>query len=178
MTSDGEEQLSLKEKIQIAKEKLMSRRGIITLSTTIGLLLLILLLMKACEPRKGSIFYGICGAFLEQQIVYPETIEHQYVEQYSAAIRIYYSHIDGFGQSLNEYIECSFEKPPQKGLQLKGVIFNTIKLITKKQTIKNKGRIYEVEQEYIDKFNKSNSIGVIISADPDLTLPQRNILAF
>ncbi len=174
MTSSDEEKLSLKEKISIIKEKLTSRNGIITSSVTFGFLLLTLLVMKACEPAKGTILYGICGAFLEQQLEYPETIQHNYVEQYSSAIRVYYSHTDGFGQYLTEYIECSFEQDPKKGLQLKSVIFNTIKLITKKEPIKNKGRLYEVEQKYIDKFNESNSINVILSTEPDLTLPRND----
>ena len=175
MTDEDKTELSSKEKALILKEKLTSRSGIISLSVIFGLFLLMLLVMKACEPAKGSVLYGVCGAFLEQQIEFPEMMEHQYVEQYSSAVRIYYSQIDGFGQYLAEYIECSFSYDTQNGTQLKAVVFNTIKEITEKTPIKNKGHLYAVKQKYIDLFNQSNSIEIIINQEPDLTLPYKPV---
>ena len=160
------------------KGMLVSRQGKINLSIIGGLFLFVLLMLKACEPAKGSIRYGICSAFLEQQIVFPETIEQNYVEQYSSGgVRIYYSHIDAFGQYLTEFIECSFAQTSQNEMVLNGVVFNTIKRTTKKMPIKNKGRLYSVEQKYIDRFNKSYSINIISSQEPDLTLPYNDPVA-
>lgn len=165
-----------KEKIAALKKKLTSKQGLIWISSVVGLFLFMLLVMKACEPRKGTILYGVCSAFLEHQLPYPETIEHTYVEQYSSAVRIYYSHYDAFGQYMTEYLECSFIMDQAKGLQLNAVVFNTINSVTKKEPIKNKGRLYEVEQQYIDIFNQSGSIQAIESQEPDLTLPKNNPL--
>jgi hypothetical protein len=116
--------------------------------------------------------YGICSAFLEQQLLYPEMMEKHYVEQYNSGVRIYYTQTDGFGESLFEYVECTFAQDEQQGLFMAAAIFNTIKGVTKKTTIKNKGRLYRVEQKYIDRFNKSGSIQAIINSEPDLTLPR------
>ena len=160
-----------KEKLMAVKDTLMTREGKIGLGATIGLLLITLLLMKACEPRKGGILYGVCSAFLEQQLKYPELTQQHYVEQYAPGVRIYYTQVDGFGQSLFEYIECTFAQDERRGLFMAAAVFNTIKDVTKKTTIKNKGRLYRVQQKYIDHFNNSGSIQAIIASEPDLTLP-------
>lgn len=175
-----EEKLSAKDKI-LSNPKLKqtiaffkSKGGKITAGVLTTLLLMSLLAMKACEPATGGALFRVCHAFLEQQITYPETIEHKYVEQYPMGTRIYYNHTDGFGQSLGEYIECSFENDPQVGLQLKGVVFNTIKIVTKKTTVKNKGRLYAVEQKVIDRFNRAYSTDAILKQEQPLLLPPYN----
>lgn len=170
--SDNKPPLSSKEKLLVLKDRLLTRGGKIGLSIAVGLLLLTLLMMKACAPAQGSILYGICGAFLEQQLQYPEMMEHNYVEQYGSGVRIYYTQVDGFGQYLNEFIECSFAQDQKVGLYVSAIVFNTIKSVTKKTTIKNKGYLYKVEQKYVDQFNKSGSIQAIMAAEPDLTLPR------
>lgn len=170
--SDNKPTLTPKEKLFVLKDKLMTRGGKIGLSIAVGLLLITLLMMKACAPAQGSILYGICNAFLEQQLQYPEMRELNYVEQYGSGVRIYYTQVDGFGQYLNEFIECSFAQDQQRGLYLSAVVFNTIKSVTKKTTIKNKGFLYQVEKKYINQFNESGSIQAIISSEPDLTLPR------
>ncbi|GEM_PF-2736255 len=176
-TKATKDKISLKEKIKPLKAFFTSMKGIITSVVTFVLLIAVMLIMKACEPAKGSALYGTCSAFLEQQIQFPETIEHNYVEQYSTgAVRVYYSHIDGFGQYLTELVECSFGWNAQDQLEMKSVIFNTIKESTRKKPLKNKGSLYAVEQEHIDAFNKSLSIEAIMGAEPDLTLPAQNPL--
>ena len=65
--SDNKPTLTPKEKLLLLKDKLMTRGGKIGLSVTIGMLLIALLMMKACAPAQGSILYGICNAFLEQR---------------------------------------------------------------------------------------------------------------
>lgn len=176
--SQSKNTISTKEKISFFIKKATTKKGMTVGGSIFGLFLFVLLIVKACEPAKGTILYGICGAFLEQQIPFPETIEHTYVEQYGWGVRIYYNHIDAFGQHLNEFLECSFDQQPESDLYLKAVIFSTIKEVTEKTPIKNKGRLYAVEQKYIDKFNKSNSIQIIMNQDIDLTLPYETPLAF
>ncbi len=156
------------------KNWFLTTAGKITAGVTIGLLLITLMVMKACEPAKASILYPVCSAFVEQNVSFPETIEYNVVEQYSTSIRLYYAHIDTFGQFLTEYIECSFAEDPNRGLFLRAVVYNTVKEITEKKPIKNKGRLYQVQQKHIDLFNQSQTPRMIMQMDRDmldLTLP-------
>jgi hypothetical protein len=138
-----------------------------------GLVVIFLLFMivQSCTPRKGTLLYGICRSFLELHIPYPDTIYHARVEQYRKALRIYYNHLDSYGQYQREMIECSFVQDPVKGLQVEAIYIDSIKPITQKERAPGKGRLYQVEQEYIDRFNVSMSPSAIMSQDPDLELP-------
>lgn len=129
-------------------------------------------IIQSCTPRKGTLLYGICKSFLELQIPYPETIYYARVEQYRKALRIYYNHLDSFGQYQREMIECSFYQDDVKGIQVESIYIDSIKPITKKERAVGKGRLYQVEKEYIDLFNNSLSPAAIMSQDPDLILPK------
>jgi len=158
------------------KDWLLTKAGKITAGVTIGLFIVTLMIVKACEPAKAGILYPICSSFAEQNVPFPETIKYNVVEQYSQSIRLYYSHIDAFGQFLTEYLECSFANDPEKGLLLKAVVYNTVKEVTEKKPLKNKGRLYQVQQEYVDLFNRSKTPQLIMQMDRedlDLTLPIR-----
>jgi len=126
---------------------------IILFSGVGGLLLIVVMSVYACLPKQGSILYGICSAYLNQSVDYPDTLRHSMVEQYPRAVRIYYTHIDPFGQYKLEMVECSFYMDPDKGIQVDEILQNR----------------KEVDQEIVDKFNVS--VGAIVAADPDLTLP-------
>ncbi len=128
--------------------------------------------IQSCTPRKGTLLYGICRSFLELHIPYPHTIYHARVEQYRKALRIYYNHLDSFGQYQREMIECSFSQDPVKGIQVESIFIDSIKPITQKERAPGKGRLYKVEQEYIDLFNNSLSSSAIMSQDHDLVLPK------
>ncbi|HPD83040.1 MAG: hypothetical protein R3D88_03915 [Alphaproteobacteria bacterium] len=160
------------------KEKLFGTQGLITGSVIFGLLFIIVIIFQSCAPRKGTILYGLCSAFLEQQIPFPETIKHTSVEQYPKAVRIYFTYIDGFGQYQFEMTECSFKNDAQNNILLDRVFFNYIKDITEKERVAGKGRLYEVKKDSIDLFNRSQSPAVIISQDPDLSLPSRGQIRF
>jgi len=56
---------------------------------------------------------------------------------------------------------------------VESIYIDTVKEITAKERAAGKGRLYKVEQEYIDLFNNSLSPKAIMSQDPDLTLPKR-----
>ena len=158
-----------KKLLNSAQEWFLTKTGKIVGGSTIALLVITLFLLKACESPKTGIIYPICSAFAEQNVTYPETIKYNLVEQYSGTtIRIYYSHIDSFGQFITEYLECKFKVDEQNGLQLDVAVYNTVKEITKKQPIRNKGRLYQVEQSYIDLFNKSQTPGIIQQLDPEI----------
>jgi hypothetical protein len=119
-----------------------------------GVLLIILIAMFGCQPPQGTIYYGICGALLQQNVAYPETIKHTSIEQYPSALRIYFTHVDAFGQFKLEMLECVFKNDPNKGIQMEKVLYNR----------------QFMDQAIIDKFNVS--IPAVILSEPDLTLPE------
>ncbi len=118
-----------------------------------GLLLIILLMMFACGPSQGTMMYGMCGTFLELHVRYPTTLKHSYVEQYPAAVRIGYTHVDGYGQLTLNMIECKFRQDPKTGMAIEAVLLNR----------------KELGKEKVEKFN--HSIGAVVTYPPDLTLP-------
>ncbi len=162
----------LKKKWPAIQKKATSTEGIKYGVGGFIVIFVLFMIVQSCTPRKGTLLYGICGSFLELNLQYPHTIEHARVEQYRKAIRIYYNHLDSFGEYQREFIECAFVQDPEKGIQLETVFIDHIKPITKKERTVGKGRLYQVEQKYIDLFNLSRSPAAVMSQDPDLTLPR------
>lgn len=120
----------------------------------IFLLLVIVISIFSCGPRKGTILYGICKTYLEQAIPYPETIKPTNVEQYPSATRIYYTSIDPFGQFKLEQIECVYAQDPNGNLLVQKILMNR----------------QEVDADKVKSFNES--LSAIIAGKPDLTLPE------
>jgi hypothetical protein len=160
------------------KKRLFGTEGLIGGVVVFILLFVVVMIFQSCTPKKGSILYGLCGTFLEQQVPFPMTLKHTSVEQYSKAIRIYFTHIDGFGGYQFEMTECTFRQDSKQGVQIDRVFFNYVKDVTDKERMAGKGRLYEVRQDVIDLFNKSQSPLSILSHDPDLTLPQDGMYRF
>jgi len=131
------------------KEKLGSTKTIVQGTIGVVVILIILMIFQSCAPRKANILYGMCRSFLELQVPFPETIEQKEIELYRTAVRMNYTHLDGFGEYRLEMIECSFEQHPQNGVQLNTVFFNYVKPSTSKERTAGKGRLYAVEQEHI-----------------------------
>lgn len=119
-----------------------------------GLALLIALIMYACQPPKGTIMYGLCAAFLERYVAYPPSIQHLQVEQFPRAVRIYFNQTDAFGQFTQDTIECSADPKDFPNIRFDKVLYNRD----------------PVDPKLIQEFNPT--IPVVISSDPDLTLPK------
>lgn len=160
------------------KKQAFETQNIISGSIVLVLVFVIVMIVQSCTPQKGSLLYGICSGFLEQQVTFPKTLKHTSVEQYPKALRIYFTHIDAFGQYQFEMTECTFKQDPQKGVQLERVFFNQTKEITGSERVDGKGRLYEVTPEAIELFNRSKSANSIMSQNPDLTLPQNRPYRF
>ena len=129
------------------------KRGrLFMLGFIIVLLVLVLMLVISCQPKKGNIMYGICSVLSESLVTYPETITDTYVEQYPLGVRIYFTHTDAFGQYKMEILECSYTND-QRGLLMKNAFYNR----------------QPIEQTRITEFNQT--LPAIVEADPDLTLP-------
>lgn len=163
----------MKPTIDKFKEYASTTNGVITLAVSFTVVVIIAFMIQSMMPKKGSIIYGLCSVFLEQQMTFPHTVEHTYVEMYRRAVRIYYKNFDAYGQQNFSYVECSFVQDPQKGVQLDNVVFkNPVKDITEKYYDEERKRVFHrVKLDKVDLFNQSASPLVIMSQEPDLTLP-------
>lgn len=150
--------------------KLTSTKSIIIGVTLIILIFVIVMTVQSFAPRKGNILYGICTHFIELQLQFPDTIKQKEIELYRKGVRIYYTHMNGYGEERLEMSECSFRQSPQAGVQLENVYFNYVKNITAEDRIIGKGRLYEVKPEYIDLFNRSLSPAAVLE-DNKLVIP-------
>ncbi|MBU0858314.1 MAG: hypothetical protein KJ667_00095 [Alphaproteobacteria bacterium] len=108
----------------------------------------------AMQPLVGSPRYGVCKTFVELQLRYPGTLQINVAEESALAVRVYYSHIDAFGSSQLNMIECEFRTDPRRGPILDAVMVNR----------------EELPQDQIDKFNYT--VPYIMQNPPDLTLPR------
>lgn len=136
-----------------AKETKPSSDKLIVYGSIGFALLVLVLIMFSCGPKKGTMMFGICRTFLEFQVSYPETIDHILVEQYERAVRIYFTQIDAFGEYKQQTMECAYKQDPQRGWILDIVLLNRQK----------------VDPEKVKEFN--SSLSAVIAAEPDLTLP-------
>lgn len=85
----------------------------------IGIVLLVVLLsVYACQPKQGSMAFGICSTFLELNTPYPHTLRFSDLEGSRTAVRIYFTDVDPFGQYRQEMIECTFGPDAKMGMRL------------------------------------------------------------
>lgn len=77
-----------------------------------------LIIFYGMQPLQGSIRYGICRTFIELQLPYPHTLQVNALEESHMTVRVYYSHIDSFGSSKLNMMECEFRNDPKRGLVL------------------------------------------------------------
>lgn len=107
------------------------------------------------SPLTGTMAYGICRVFLEQNVQYPPHLRLSQVEQFSNWVRIWYIRLDAFGEHRMEPIQCYYRRDEELGYSL-----------LEKVTIRRQ----EVDREKIEKFNKT--IPILLAHPPDLTLPR------
>ena len=118
-----------------------------------ALLLITLFGIYSCQPKKGSMAYGICSTFLELNTPYPETLRFTDLEGSRTAVRIYFTNIDPFGEFKQEMIECTFGPDEKMGMKLAQVMRNR--------------RL--VDPELVREFNLT--LPTIMASDPYLVLP-------
>lgn len=119
-----------------------------------GMALLILILtIYSCQPKDGSMAFGICSTFLELQTPYPHTLNYTDIEGSRTAVRIYFTNIDPFGEFKQEMIECTFGPDEAMGMKLTQVTRNR----------------RPVDAALVRKFNIT--LPTIMASDPYLVLP-------
>lgn len=121
-----------------------------------GVVALILILMiYSCQPKNGSMAFGICSAFLEQNTPYPHTLRYTDIEGSRTAVRIYFTNVDPYGEFKQEMIECTFGPDEKMGMKVTQITRNR----------------RPVDPALIRSFNIS--LPTIISSDPYLVLPPK-----
>lgn len=105
-------------------------------------------------PYKGEQPYAICRTFLELNVQYPSTLRMSETIALGGKVRIWYSHLDGFGQFKIDQIECNFRADDYLPYALEFVTMNRI----------------EVDQAKVDLFNRA-ALPFLINYELDLTLP-------
>ena len=119
----------------------------------VAILLLILLGVYGCQPKKGSVAYGICSTFLEMNTPYPNTLNYIDLEGSKTAVRIYYTVTDPFGQFKQETIECKFGSDGSGGMKLTEILRNR----------------RPVDADTVKKFN--DTLPIIINSEPYIVIP-------
>ncbi len=120
----------------------------------LGVFLLILLIsIYGCQPKKGSMAYGICSTFLELNTPYPQTLKYTALEGSRTAVRIYFTNIDPFGEYKLEMLECTFGPDEKMGMKLTQVTRNR----------------RPVDAAIVQKFNQT--LPTIMASDPYLVMP-------
>lgn len=104
-------------------------------------------------PYKGGLNYGVCKVFLELYVKYPETLSLSTVEDFGDSYRIWFTHIDEFGQYRLDNMQCFYRSDETTGFALERVSISR----------------RPIDQDIVDAFNPS--IPVIAKFPPDLTLP-------
>ncbi|MBI1302131.1 MAG: hypothetical protein GC137_10845 [Alphaproteobacteria bacterium] len=70
------------------------------------------------KPYKASADYGICKSFLELFLPYPHTLYvGEILYQRDGSMRLWYTHIDGFGEHRLEPFDCKLTVNPETGRQ-------------------------------------------------------------
>jgi hypothetical protein len=115
--------------------------------------LLLIYSLYSCQPKQGSMAYGVCSTLLEMQTQYPNTIRHINVEGSSTTVRIYFTSIDAFGQYKLEMYECKFGPGENGGMRITDIL-------------RNRER---VDNDFIDEANKI--LPVIVNSDPYRVMP-------
>lgn len=83
-----------------------------------GVIVLIILFMMGSGGKPGPQTYGLCSVWLEMNTPYPHTLTYTGLEGSATAIRIYYNHIDPFGQQKDEMVECTFAPDEKQGMKI------------------------------------------------------------
>lgn len=126
-----------------------------------GALLFLFILFMGLQPTKGSPNYGICRTYIELSVPYPHTLKFVDLVDRKLLVRVTYSYIDSYGQTIFFPITCKFARDENGKKFLESVDVN-----------RDKSHPLE-EQERIDEFNKSFGIGLFGKYEPNRIKPPK-----
>ena len=142
------EQSSVQEEKKLRRKKHMKYGA-----AGIGALVLAYVIYLLFVPYTGTMAFGICKAFLELNVRYPNTLRISTVEETGTSVRIWYTQVDAFGEYRMEPIQCYYRPDETFGYALDKV------------TVRRR----EVDPKKVEDFNRV--LGTVLEYPPDLTLP-------
>lgn len=152
--SFDEPEKTLEETIR-EKNALKKKKRFRTISITLFVLLLSYAVYWLFKPFQGTLAFGICKTFLELNVPYPETLHlSEALTLRDGSIKLWYTHIDAFGEYRMEYFQCAYKADETTGATVLAQV---------------KHNRLEMAQEKIDLFNLV--IPYLVSNPPDLTMP-------
>lgn len=116
-------------------------------------LLIVVMMVYSCQPREGSMAFGICSTYLELNTPYPYTLKYTDLEGSRTAVRIYFTGVDPFGEFKQEMLECTFGPDETMGMKL----------------VEIKRNRRPIDAEEVKKFNKL--LPTIMASDPYRIMP-------
>lgn len=131
-----------KKKLKFNRRYLLIPAGLIMALVFVGLM-----------PLKGSIQYGTCRVFIEKRAIYPLYLDIISVLERPSDVRVEYTVVNEFGDTLFHTITCIFRPDPQTGFALNEVILDRRK----------------IDQKELADFNAT--IPAILANPPNLILP-------
>lgn len=118
-----------------------------------GIGALIALVNYVFKPFNVHFSYGVCRAFLELQVEYPDTLRYLYVGYLPKRTRIWYIEYNSFGNKSMDHIDCFFSYPGGINAHLHKVEINRS----------------ELDGNVVRRFNET--IPSVIHHMPDYTFP-------
>ncbi len=123
--------------------------------------LFILILIWGLQPNKGSPNFGLCKTYVELSVPYPETLRFLDLFERKLFVRMQYSYVDSYGQTIFFPIVCQFARDE-----------NGVKYLESVNVNRDKSHPLE-EQERIDNFNKTMGVGLYDKYKPSLLRPPK-----
>lgn len=104
-------------------------------------------------PLTGTMKYGICRTFIEKRYTYPIYMDIISVLEREADVRIEYTVVNEFGDTMFHTITCTYRPDPASTMALASVILDRQK----------------IAQTELDAFNRT--IPAVLAYPPDLRVP-------
>jgi len=115
----------------------------------------------ALQPAKASMNFGICKTYIELNVPYPHTLKFMDLYDRKLLVRMTYSYVDAYGQTIFFPITCKFDRDENGRKFLDSVDVN-------------RDKSHPLEDEYrIEEFNKSFGIQLFQKYEPSLLRPPR-----
>jgi hypothetical protein len=120
-----------------------------------------LIMVWGLQPSKASMNFGICRTYIELNVPYPHTLKFMDLYDRKLLVRMTYSYIDAYGQTIFFPITCKFDRDEQGRKYLEDVDVNR----DKSHPLEDENRLAE--------FNKSLGIQLFQTYKPALNRPPK-----
>ena len=135
------------------KKKAQKKRRKKTYLWIVGGLVFLFLAYLLFKPFQKNMTYGICKVFVQLYVPFPYTLHYSEAYDFDTSVRIWFAHLDAYGDYQLQRAECFFRPDETYGAALDRVTINR----------------REIDPEVIEDFNRS--IPVILEYPPDLQYP-------